>query len=72
MTAVGFGMAWLGYAVGMYGYVLVKGYNVTFGQLVHPKNYYQGTWPPGPIPAGATWPTGTASATSTDAKEKTT
>lgn len=56
MTAVGFGVAWLGFTVGLYGYSLVKGYDLSFGQLVHPKNYYKGSWPPPLIPDGQLWP----------------
>lgn len=59
MTATGFAVAWLGYTVGLYGYCLVKGYNLSFGELVHPKNYYKGSWPPPLIPDGQLWPSKT-------------
>ena len=58
MVALGFGVAWVGYTVTLYGYVLVKGYNVSFRQLTGPRSYYQGKWPPAQIPAGQLWPNG--------------
>jgi len=33
MTAIGFGVAWAGYAVFMWGYCLVRDYNVTVPDL---------------------------------------
>ena len=41
MVAVGFGVIWFGYAVGIYGYCLVKGYAVGFSDLFH----LTGGWP---------------------------
>jgi hypothetical protein len=35
MVALGLGTFWLGYAVSIYGYCLVRGYNVTFTDLFH-------------------------------------
>jgi hypothetical protein len=60
MAAIGFGMLWAGYAVSMWGYTLIRGYNVTFGQLVNPVHPY-GTgkgqpWPPPLIPKGQLLP----------------
>lgn len=54
MPAIGMGVAWLGYSVALYGYCLIKGYDVTFGQLVNPAASV--SWPPGPIPAGQVLP----------------
>ena len=39
MIAIGFGLAWAGYAIGMWGYCLVRDYNVTFADL------FKATWP---------------------------
>ena len=39
MIAIGLGLAWAGYTVGIWGYCLVRGYDVTFMQL------FKGTWP---------------------------
>lgn len=33
MVAVGFGLIWAGYAIGIYGYCLVQGYDVSFRQV---------------------------------------
>ena len=33
MVIIGMALAWAGYAVGIWGYCLVKGYDVTFGSL---------------------------------------
>ncbi len=65
MAAIGFGLLWAGYAVSFWGYTLIRGYNVTFGQLVNPVHPY-GTvkgqpWPPPRIPQGQLLP-GPASA----------
>lgn len=39
MVAIGMGLVFTAYAVGMWGYCLVRGYNVTFAQVFAP------TWP---------------------------
>jgi hypothetical protein len=36
MIVIGMGMAWVGYTVGIWGYCLVRGYNVKFTDLVKP------------------------------------
>lgn len=33
MVAIGMGLVFIGYAVGMWGYCLVRGYNVPFMQV---------------------------------------
>jgi hypothetical protein len=40
MVAFGFALLWIGYTTGLYGYILIKGYNVTF------KEMFSSTWPP--------------------------
>jgi hypothetical protein len=41
------------------GYVWLRGYNIPFGQIVGPVNYYKGPWPPPKsIPAGSVLPPG--------------
>jgi hypothetical protein len=45
MLGIGFGLVWVGYLYGLYGYCLIKGYNVTAKQLVAP------TWPPTTVDA---------------------
>lgn len=41
MTAVALGICWAGYTLSMWGYCLVKGYDVPFSGLFH------ATWPGG-------------------------
>lgn len=40
MVALAFGLVWLSYSLMLYGYILVRGYDVTPGQLL------SSTWPP--------------------------
>jgi hypothetical protein len=51
-----------GYTVASYGWVLLKGYDITFKQWVNPLNPY--TWPasgaPATVAAGNVFPTGAA------------
>ena len=35
MVAIGMGLVFIGYAVSIWGYCLVRGYNVTFPQVFH-------------------------------------
>lgn len=56
---------WGGYAIGSWGYVLVKGWNITLKEWVSPLHPYQ--WPAGganppKIPQGKVWPTSAAGA----------
>jgi hypothetical protein len=47
MIAIGLGLAWAGYTIGMWGYCLVRDYNVTITDL------FRATWPgPGGAAAG--------------------
>ena len=52
MIAIGMGIAWLGYSVSLWGWCLLKGYDVTLGQIMSPAHPYGSgksqTWPPGP------------------------
>lgn len=41
MAAIGFGLVFLGYTAGLYGYILIRGYNVSFTEL------FSSSWPPG-------------------------
>lgn len=55
-----------GYAVGSYGYVLIKGYNITAREWFSPLNPY--TWPPvgadiPRVPKGNIFPTASAATT---------
>jgi hypothetical protein len=71
MVALGFGVIWAGYSTAFWGWCLIRGYDVTFGQLVSPTGYYGAggqSWPPPQIPDSQVFPGGSAasaSATST-------
>jgi hypothetical protein len=63
MVAAGFAVLWIGYQQLIYGYVLLKGYNIRWRDLANPLDPYQ--WPPkgrNPelIPAGQLLPGSTA------------
>jgi hypothetical protein len=65
MPAIGMGLAWIGYTVGLWGYCLVKGYDVTIVQLANPVKPY--AWPkggPAPIPDSQLLPGPAAALTS--------
>ena len=55
-------LVWGGYSVGLWGWCLIRDYDLTFSQLVHPAHPYAGTWPPQPIPSTQIWPGGTGPA----------
>jgi hypothetical protein len=56
LPAIGMGLGWLGYALGLWGWSLLRGYNVTLGQLMSPLHPYSGAWPPAALPATQTLP----------------
>jgi hypothetical protein len=60
LVAIGFGLLWLAYTGGLEAYCLLRGYNVTFAQLINPVHPYSGPWPPQQIPTGVIFPTGNA------------
>ena len=52
------GVLWGGYALASWGFILVKGWNITLREWVSPLHPYQ--WPggdPPKIPQGKVWPT---------------
>ena len=67
MIALGFGVMWLGYLQGMYGFTLLKGWDIRWRDLASPTRPYQ--WPasgtPPLIPKGKILPASTTSASST-------
>jgi hypothetical protein len=70
VIVIGMGLGWVGYAMLFYGYSLVKGYDLSFSQVVSPKNYYKGSWPPAPAGNAVIFPSGktvNASTASTNA-----
>jgi len=46
MVAVGIALMYLGYGLGLWGYVGVKGYNLKASEIWSPTAYYKGQWPP--------------------------
>ena len=67
MVWLGFGLAWLGYTTGLYGYSLVRGYNLTLAQMASPVNWYGGKWPPQPAGNTEIIPSGKQAGTQTTA-----
>lgn len=53
---------WADYSVGLWGWCLLRGYDLTFGQLVSPLHPYQGPWPPPQISPGQIFPGGSQAA----------
>lgn len=43
MIALGFGVMWLGYTQAMYGFTLLKGWDIRWRDLANPVHPYQ--WP---------------------------
>lgn len=69
MVALAVGFAWLGYTYGLYGWCLIKGYDVTLRELMNPATVYQ--WPQGgpPImPPDTIFPGGGSSTTTGSSK----
>lgn len=65
MLAVGFLIMWGGYSVSLWGWCLIRGYNVTLGQLMSPTHPYGSgkgqSWPPPPIGSDVIFPGGRSS-----------
>jgi hypothetical protein len=58
VIAIGFLGTWAAYAISSWGWVLVKGYNITLRQWTSPATIYQ--WPAGGpemVPQGSLFPT---------------
>jgi hypothetical protein len=58
MVVIGFGLAFVSYTFGLYGWSLVRGYNLTLKQLISPTQFYTGKWPPGPAGNEQIFPSG--------------
>ena len=52
MVIIGMVLLWSGYSLGLWGYCLVNGYDVSFGSLFHSD------WPAGGSKTGAPAPSG--------------
>ncbi len=46
MIAVAMALGWASYTLMLWGYSLLKGYNISLVQLVNPVHQYTGQWPP--------------------------
>jgi len=58
VKAVGIGLAIAAYTVGTWGYILVKGYNVTLREWVTPLHPFTGPLTGnGMVPSGSVFPT---------------
>jgi hypothetical protein len=58
MIVIGIGVAMIGYTLLWWGYSLVKGYDITFAQIVSPVHYYTGAWPPAAASPDSIFPGG--------------
>ena len=59
MLPVGMLLTWGGWSISFWGWCLLRGYNVTLGQLMTPLHPYAGKWPPPLIPDSQIFPGGT-------------
>jgi len=64
MIAIGMGLAWLSYATGLWGYCLIRGYDISPKQIFSPVGFYAGPWPPPPASNTEIIPSGTPAAPS--------
>lgn len=65
MPAIAFGVIWAGYSVGLWGWCLLRGYDVTFGQLIDPRTILDWKTATGrQIPSSQVFPGGTSSGSS--------
>lgn len=46
MLALGMGLLFVGYTVSLYGYILIKGYDISFAQM------FGSNWPPTAVQGG--------------------
>lgn len=60
MVAVGMGLLWATYTVMLYGYTLVRGYDITLVQMAKPGTF-SATWPPPIAPNTELIPSGKSS-----------
>ena len=51
-------IAWAGYAIGSYGWVLLKGYDIQLAAWLNPVHPFEWASNPGMVPAGQVFPGG--------------
>jgi hypothetical protein len=61
VIVIGILLAYGGYTLGFWGYSLVKGYDVSFKEIISPTAYYKGAWPPPTAPDTVIFPAGGSS-----------
>ena len=62
---LGMAVLWAGYGLIFTGYVWLRGYNLTAGEIWGPFNYYKGQWPPSKsIDSGSVFPSASSSSSS--------
>lgn len=61
MTAIAFGLLWAAWTGGLYGWCLIRGYDISLPQLVNPVHTYKGPWPPPPAVNTVIFPSGSKS-----------
>jgi hypothetical protein len=77
VPAIGIGMGWLGYAGVLWGWCLLRGYDVPLGALLSPTHPYGSakgqSWPPSLLPDTQVFPSSSkaALAAKTNAKPTT-
>ena len=63
MIALGMGLVWAGYGFGVWGYALIKGYDLGVADIWSPTRYYDtSSWPPPKAPADQIIPKGSGRA----------
>lgn len=73
MLPLGMVITWAAYTVGSWGYVLVRGWNITLREWASPLHPYQfpgGGQNPPFVPLGRTWPTGLGKPVATDTADQ--
>lgn len=53
-------ITWFGYTLASWGYIVVKGYNVTLSAWANPMKPYAGAWPPAQLDPAVLLPGGTS------------
>jgi hypothetical protein len=64
-VVIAFAVLWAGYTLVYTGYVWVRGYDISFKQIVSPVNFYSGSWPPSAAANTQIWPKGDSGASGT-------
>jgi hypothetical protein len=63
MPAIALGLVWAGYAGTLWGWSLLRGYNLSLWDIISPTKPYSGSWPPALAGNETVFPTGTSAST---------